>query len=637
MRDFEHSPPPTEVADFVIVLGSPNSGKTTLFNQMTGMSGEVMNYPGATVDYTVASTRSKYGPALTVVDTPGTYSLQPKSLEEQVTLDVLTSTPKLGRSKCVLVVVDATQLSRHLFVAKQLQESGIQIVVAVTMNDLSKKEGYFIDRELLSQSLGNSPVFLVNGLTGEGITDLLTTLRNISLQPQPKISIAAWTPTQQLRTLNEISTIQTRCKIPVKSSGKKPTEVTRNVDRVLLHPLFGFLIFTAVMTSVFASVFWLAAPLMDFVTSEFDSLASFVVNLAPGSLWSDLVGNGFIVSIAAVLVFVPQIFILFLLIGLLEDSGYLARSASIVDKPLSLLGLSGRSFVPLLSGYACAVPAMLSSRTLPERKERWLTLFIIPLMSCSARLPVYVMLLGFLFLNQSPWKPALALAGLYFASLLVGSLVSGLLNLVVQKKGRSYFALELPLYRWPNLWSVTKTAFLKTKDYVVGAGPIIFIFAVLLWAATTFPNYQAPPEEKLQTSYAATAGRFIDPVMEPMGGDWRTGVALLSAFAAREVFVSALAVVLNLTPENAEDPTSPTLLGHMQSAVKADGSPLFTPASVLGLIVFFMIALQCMATVGTARREFGNWSAPLLQLIGYNAVAYVAAVCLVQSLRVFGF
>jgi ferrous iron transport protein B len=404
-----------------------------------------------------------------------------------------------------------------------------------------------------------------------------------------------------------------------------------------MHPVWGLVFFVIFMSLIFTSIFWAAAPLMDAVDSAFGALASWAVDsLASRPLLSDFVGNAVIGGLGSVLIFLPQIFILFLGISYLEDSGYMARAASLIDRPLSKLGLNGRSFVPLLSGYACAIPAMMAARTISSKKERFLTVFIVPLMSCSARLPVYALLLSFLLVGTSAWWGGLALAFIYLGSLVVGAVASGVANKILKTNEDSMFMLELPVYRRPQLRTILKQVLSKTRSYIVKAGPVIFVLSLFIWAASTFPNYQAEDQtDRLTKSYAAEVGRMIEPVLEPMGVDWRVGVGLISAFAAREVFVSTLAVVFHITEEN-EDSLQASLLQQMRQATFPDGTAIFTVASVVGLILFFMIALQCVATVGVARREFGSWKWALTQLVVFNLVAYILAVVAVQGLRLVG-
>lgn len=643
----------------IALVGSPNSGKTTLFNWLTGSRFKTVNYPGATVDYSVGQTHERFGDSLMVMDTPGTYSLDPKSPDERVTCAAIFSHRDFGAARLIVSIVDATQLSRHLYITHQLIEAGFDVVVAVTMSDLLSEKEERLDTEVLSRELGGIPVVLIDGRLGGGVTELVQALRRTvaeidarpvsrsAPQPLPAWSVekveATFKVTDRLSrsVITPITPVTTTPLPGLKPSTKSQQKTTaqersRKIDRVLLHPVWGLVIFFGLMAALFTSIFWVAAPLMDLVDGGFSALGERILSLAPENLVTQFLANGVIASLSSVLVFVPQIFILFIGIILLEDSGYLARSATLVDKPLSKLGLGGRSFVPLLSGYACAVPAMMAARTINSRRERWLTLFIIPLMSCSARLPVYALLLSFLFHGQAAWKAGLTLAGIYFGSLVVGALGAVIAGRFLKMKDKSFFMLELPVYRRPQLSLVLRQALMRTKSYVRRAGPPIFLFALIVWVGTTFPKYNVEDAtERLNSSYAAQLGHVIEPVFEPMGGDWRTGVGLISAFAAREVFVSSLAVVFNVA-DGDDASMQDTLLSKMHEAKAPNGLPLFTFASVMGLILFFMIALQCLSTVMVAVRESGGWKFAVAQLVIFNVVAYVLVVAVVQGLRAIG-
>ena len=634
----------------VALVGSPNSGKTTLFNWLTGSRFKTVNYPGSTVDHSIGSTHDRYGSAVNVMDTPGTYSLEAKSPDERVTMKAIFSHQTFGAARLVISVADATLLSRQLLLTRQLIDAGFQVVLAVTMSDLLAERGERLDTDKLGAELG-VPVVLIDGRLGGGVKELLEVVRKETARPiaraLPTAPPAAWSIERTEQTLKDLATLSQRVIGPlplteaqraeaIKKNRTTARERTRKLDSILLHPAFGLVIFVGLMTALFSSIFWMATPAMDLVDGSFSWLAEKVLSYGPENLLLQFISNGVIASVSAVLVFVPQIFILFIGIILLEDSGYLARSATLIDKPLSMLGLGGRSFVPLLSGYACAVPAMMAARTINSRRERWLTLFVIPLMSCSARLPVYALLLAFLFKDQAPWKAGVALAAIYFLSMIVGAIAAAVANRFLKVDDKSFFMLELPVYRRPKASLVARQAIQRTKNYVKRAGPAVFIFALLVWVGTTFPHYDAASDtEKLNGSYAAQMGQVIEPVFEPMGGDWRTGVGLISAFAAREVFVSSLAVVMQVSGD--DDATiQDTLLGKMQEAKAPNGYPLFTFASVLGLIVFFMIALQCLSTVVVAMKESGGWKFAIGQLLAFNLVAYALAVALVQGLRAFG-
>ncbi|MBK9322608.1 MAG: ferrous iron transporter B [Bdellovibrionaceae bacterium] len=624
------------------LVGAPNSGKTTLYNWLTGSNFKTVNYPGATVEYSLGRLASHLRTAdeeiLWVMDTPGTYSLHPKSADEEVTIKALYENPELGRVKSVVVVVDGTQMSRHLQLAQQVRETGFPMVIALTMSDLLRKQGIHPNLSLLEKEF-QCPVISFDGLLGGGLRELVQAIRELKPQPQVRKPVP-WGFEAQDRKIQDCDELaklvlnqkseqgQSRLQEVVKS--------TQLLDRYFLHPIFGLLLFVLIMTALFTSIFWLAAPLMDIVDSFFGDLNSVVSAWAPGSLWTDFLANGVVSSFGAVLVFVPQIFVLFLGIGILESTGYLARAATLIDRPFSLVGMSGRSFVPVLSGFACAVPAMIATRNISSSRDRWITTFIIPLMTCSARLPVYALLLAFVFKGQPAWKAGLTLATLYFAAGFVGAIAAAIVNRFLPAGQNSFFMMELPLYRRPRLQVLLRQALTRTMSYVKRAGPPIFIFAGIMWAAATFPNYQMEDsQQKLEQSYAGQLGHLLEPLVEPMGVDWRVGIGLVSAFAAREVFVSSLAITFNIVDSD-EDSVQRNLLEQMATAVNRHGEKIFTLGSVVGLLVFFMIALQCMSTVAVAAREMGSIRFALIQLVVFNLVAYSLAVAIVQTFKALG-
>lgn len=621
---------------FVALVGAPNSGKTTLYNWLTGSHYRTVNYPGATVEYSLGVLAERYVtesvPAFGVMDTPGTYSLFPKSSDEEVTLRALYEHPTLGPAQKVLLVVDGTQMSRHLLIAQQLKEAGFSFVIALTMNDLLSKNGVQVDLQKLSQEFG-AKVIPVDGLLGGGVKEIIQALRSLPGTTPQKLT--PWTD----KILGEKVAHSEKLASEVLRGQKKQIEKiydnTAKLDRWLLHPVFGLVIFFAIMWGIFSAIYWGAAPLMDEVDGLFIALGEWVSTQGPGTLWADFLANGVVASFGAVLVFVPQIFILFLGIGLLESSGYLARAATLIDRPFSKIGLSGRSFVPLLSGFACAVPAIMATRNITSKRDRWITNFIVPLMSCSARVPVYALLLGFVFVDQPPWKAGFAMACLYIGAMLVGAVAAAIVNKILEKNEKSFFMMELPLYRQPQWRVILHQTLHRTKAYVKRAGPVIFVFAVIIWVGTTFPNYQAEDQVKLETSYMAQAGKTIEPIFKPMGVDWRVGVGLISAFAAREVFVSSLATIFHVAGED-EEAQSEGLMKTMSEATMDDGQLIFTPATVVGLLIFFMIALQCMSTVGVQIRESGSWKFAIMQLVVFNLAAYILAVIAVHGLRAIG-
>ncbi len=611
------------------LIGPPNAGKTTLYNWLTGSKFKTVNYPGATVDCHVGVTHPKYGESIKVIDTPGVYSLAPKSLDEWATYKALFA--ENSQTRMAITVVDATQLERHLVIPMILKKTGLKQVIALTMTDLMKRSGKKVNLEKLSARLG-IPVIGVEGRHGQGVIALLENAKAIfhsnkrmDFSPPEKLT------EKELHQLHEFAAQVTQECVEVYETTRAEDifAQTRRLDHILLHPVFGICAFFLIMGTLFSSIFWLAAPVMDLLDRGVTALSELILAHGPDSFVTDFIANGVILSAGSVLVFIPQIFILFLGISWIEDSGYLARAATLIDRPLSWLGLSGRAFVPLLSGFACAVPAMMAARNIQSARERWIAIFILPLMTCSARLPVYALFLTFIFQGTASWKAGLSLAGLYLLSLIIGALAAGILDRILKKSKTSHFMMELPLYRRPRLRFTLQNSWVKTKSFAVRAGPVIFSLALLIWGLSHFPRTENGMRPELAQSYLGQAGKVIEPVFEPMGADWRVGVGLLSAFVAREVFVSSMALVMNLS-DQVEDPENSTLLEKMHEAKKTNGDPLFTVPSVLAILVFFMMALQCLSTTATASREMGSWKFAAGQVIGLNVIAYMAAVLVYQ-------
>ena len=636
-------------AAFIALVGSPNCGKTTLFNWLTGSRFKTVNYPGSTVDYSLGRTHERFGEAIAVMDTPGAYSLQSKSPDERVTTDAIFRHPRMGAAAVAIAVVDASQLSRQLLVAQQLLAARFRVVIALTMGDLVRARGDEVQAGALSEELGCA-VVEIDGRLGGGVAELARVARGEASFAPAKANpeaIATWSEadTERAMALGAQAAQRAILRAPPIAGGRgrlvDARVRTREIDRALLHPVFGPIFFMLIMGTLFASVFWLAAPLMSLVDWTFTSIGRSILSVAPDALWTSFLADGALASVGAVLTFAPQIFILFFGTSILEDSGYLARSAALADGALTRVGLGGRSFVPLLSGFACAVPAMMAARTINSRRERLLTIFVIPLMSCSARLPVYALLLSFLFRGSEAWKGGVALAAIYFCSLLVGGMASAVANRFLPKGEPSFFMLELPVYRKPSLRHAFRSALARTRSYLLKAGPAIAVFALVIWTATSFPRAPAGSAgvDRLERSYAGRLGHAMQPAFAPMGLDWRVGVGLISAFAAREVFVSSVAMVFHVADDKErakDDSNKQSLLREMATATAPDGRPLFTLASTLGLIAFFMVALQCLSTVAVSMRESGGWKLAITQLVTFNVAGYGLAVGIVQGLRALG-
>jgi ferrous iron transport protein B len=665
----------------ITLVGPPNSGKTTLFNLLSGKNYKTVNYPGSTVEYYTSHISSKYKIKAELLDSPGIVSLIPESIDEKIAVDSLYSHPKLGIPDLVISTIDATQLSRHLLLPTQLLSSGFNVIIVLTMTDILRKRGLEVSANKLSEKL-NCDVVVVNGRSGEGVEQLINSInsnlerfkegseQNISRYDSQKDSQALIKIFSSIEIIlkevyRPVSTVK---KIDINSANKElsvlqtkklnnelsPDEFTLKVDNILLHRFWGFLIFLLVMGLTFTSIFWLAQPLMDLVDELFSTLNTLVVEHFDHGWFTFLVSDGIISGAGSVLVFVPQIVILFMILGVLEDSGYLARGAMLIDKPLSKIGLNGRSFVPMLSGFACAIPAMIAARTIPNRKERLFTIFIIPLMSCSARLPVYALLIAYLLPKDKPWLGGIILGGIYFFSIFSSIVVAWFINKFSKRifsvNESSSFILELPSYRIPKISSVISNTYNSSKQYLLRAGPAILGFSLILWFLTFFPNINPEVEtegfsteqvqnleraERLEHSFAADLGKIIQPFMTPIGMDWRIGVSLISAFAAREVFVSSLALTFKVTSEDDEEQS--TLLNSLRNAkIEATGEKLFTVATSIGLIMFFIFAMQCLATVAVSRKETGGWKIPILQVVIFTSLAYVMTFITVNGLRFFG-
>lgn len=667
----------------ITLVGSPNAGKTTLFNHLSGRNFKTVNYPGATVEYSVSPLLGKFNLNANLLDSPGIISLTPHSPDEEVAVRSLFSHPVFGEPDLLIVAVDVSQLSRHLFLVKQLQQCNFRVVIALTMTDILLKKGFSISPGELGEEL-KCDVVKIDGRTGKGVTELIdacsANLEKIKTDGKKEIVPFPGHDNEHLiESYKEIETICDRVlkeipeekeKINLKRANARLSILhpdplakkncyqvdkrTLKIDRILLHKFWGLIIFFLIMALTFTSIFWVAQPVMDFVSNIFGFLADEALVIIGNNWLGDFISTGLITGVGSVMVFVPQIMILFLILGLLEDSGYLARGAMLIDRPLSKIGLNGKSFVPMLSGFACAIPAMMAARTIPNKRERFLTIFIIPLLSCSARLPIYALLLAFLFPGNMAWVAGLVLAGIYIFSITNSVVIAAIINKfskrIINQEDNSSFILELPAYRAPKLKVVYNNMITSARSYLKKAGPVILVLSVAIWILTYFPNYnpkvdaqnhtqdeivQMKNAERLADSYAADMGKLIQPVMKPIGMDWRVGVSLIAAFTAREVFVSSLALIFKVTGEG--DTLQNSMVRAMNDArIEDTGQKLFTPATIAGLIVFFLFALQCLSTVAVSRKETGGWRIPVLQLIIFTSMAYMLTFITVNGLRALG-
>ena len=655
----------------ITLVGPPNSGKTTLFNYLSGKKYKTVNYPGSTIEYSITKFLDKFDIESNLMDSPGIVSMVPNSPDERVTITNLFDHPVYGKPTVLVVTVDVSQFSRHLLLVKQILKCGFNVIVALTMNDILEGKKFSVNETELSKRL-NCKVVKINSRTGFGIDKLIEYLK--AETAESKLSTASAKEFEDdsiIEIYSEIeeivdSVIERKEQTNLEKANEslhikgqisvlnKPDELTLKIDRLLLHKYWGLFTFASVMGLLFASIFWIASPLMDLVDSLFQTLSSLVVSGHKHNWYTDLISSGIIGGTGAVMVFLPQIFMLFFILGLLEDSGYLARGAMLIDKPLSKLGLNGRSFVPMLSGFACAIPAIMAARTITNRKERLLTIFIIPLMSCSARLPVYGLLLSFLlpgkFLLSGIILSLIYLFGIT-ASFGISVIINKYQKVFLKTEDNSSFIMELPVYRIPKFRNVLKNTYDNALQYVKKAGPTILVFSIILWALTYFPNNNPVVQidesinseqiqelidaDRIANSYASEIGKLIEPVMKPLGLDWRVGVSLIATFAAREVFVSSLALIFKITAEG--DNMNESLVNAMRDAKYGDTEKqLFTTATTTGLIIFFVFALQCISTIAITRKETGGWRIPILQVVFYTGLAYLFTFLTVNGLRIIG-
>lgn len=715
--------PPRTATIRIAVLGNPNTGKSTLFNALTGARQKIGNYPGVTVERKVGRVRlADSARSIDLIDLPGTYSMAARSLDEQLATDVL-----LGRMvgeepvQGLIVVVDASNLERNLYLTTQLLEFGLPTIVALTMVDVAERRGMEIDVDRLSESLG-VPVVVVQPVLGHGIDGLKARMRDLKGVPtRPKIPYpdsirVAMEALQQrlvidgvrpsfaesmrllvdrggaierrleerggrgaLETLHMVRDEHSDAAHPfilfesmsrygwireVLSRSIRRHAVSRNdgqqrLDRVLTHKVWGLLTLIAVMVAVFQSLFTVATPAMDLIDGATGAIGGAASSLLGEGMLSSLMVDGIIAGVGSVIIFLPQILILFLLIALLEESGYLARAAFLMDRIFSRVGLSGRSFIPLLSSFACAVPGVMATRVIEDRRTRLATIVLAPLMSCSARLPVYTILIAavvpsillFGFLNAQ----ALTMFAMYSLGVLIAWPLGWLFRRTLFRGKASPFLIELPPYRLPRWKSVLRTVLDRGWSFLVRAGTVIFAISIVIWAFNYFPHPQsihAEFESKRQVttspdeivvldaqeaaayqhqSFLGRAGKLIEPAVQPLGWDWRIGSAAIASFPAREVVVSTLGVIFSVGDSENEA----TLRETIANARREDGSRLFDLATALSLMVFFALCAQCAATLAVIRRETNSWRWPTF-VFGYmTALAYLGSLVTYQVTRIF--
>ncbi len=689
----------------IALVGNPNSGKTSLFNALTGLNQKVGNFAGVTVDKKTGTCVLPSGTSVHIIDLPGTYSLYPKSEDEQVAYDVLLNQKNSDNPDMAIVIADASSLKRNLLLCTQIMDIGMPVVIALTMMDIAKSKGISINIAALEQHFG-VPIVAVNPRKNTGIGELkkaIDTMRAKRLSHAPKEFInveqlcGAWInearaitqATSNYATLHlccqmpDVPFLQAAQKIQVagimgeakfhksKVQGEEILQRYKRIsqildesvtestpgqkaiqserwDKILLHPLWGNLILLLVLFFLVQSIFSLSSYPMDWVEMGFSSLSAYLSDWLPQNLLSDLLINGLLAGISGIAVFVPQIMILFGCITILEDSGYMARISFLTDRLMRSVGLNGRSVMPLISGMACAVPAIMAARTIQNKKERLITILITPLMSCSARLPVYTILIGLVIPDTRFFGlfnlQGLVLMGLYLLGFVMALLVSKVMDLFIRVKEKTYFLMELPVYRAPRWKNVGITMLEKAKIFVTDAGKVILIISLVLWVLSSFgpsekmkaiedkyatltqlqPTREAQlnvekANEKLKNSYAGIIGQSIEPVIQPLGYDWKIGIALITSFAAREVFVGTMATLYSV---GESDHIDESLREKLRTARREDGSPVYTLGTGVSLLLFYVFAMQCMSTLAITKRETRSWKYPLIQFLYMGVLAY---------------
>jgi ferrous iron transport protein B len=600
----------------VAIIGPPNSGKSTLFNRLTGLRQKVANFPGVTVEQRVGRAKMNNHREVILVDLPGVYSLNPRSEDEQVTRDVLTGEMRdVPKPDAVLLILDSTNLGRHLVLAAPILSLKLPTLVILNMaDDLSSRGGQIDTGELASQ-LG-APVALISASKGDGVEKVFqfmagTSAGTTSLAP----------PKMELPILQDVP----RCRQWARDVGigaayqaPSPPLWTRRLDAVFLHPVIGPLIFLAVVAGVFQTIFRGAKPLMDGLQALVQMSGHWIASVLPAGILRSLLVEGVWNGVGSVIVFLPQILLLFLFIGILEDSGYLARAALIADRTMAKFGLQGKSFIPLLSAYACAVPAIMATRTIESKRDRLATILIAPFMTCSARLPIYFLVIA-AFIKERPFlgpflgTQAAALLGLYALGFLAAIVTARLLKSSILKSERTPFMLEMPPYRMPTLRSLGLRLYDRSKVFLHRAGTVILVCAVVLWVLAHLPLQNGQPPN-ISDSYAGMVGHAIEPVIKPLGFNWKIGIGLISSIAARETIVATFGTIYGIEGD-----------AHSVGLQQALQNEL-TPGGAFALLIFFAFAMQCMSTIAVVRRETGGWKWPAVQFAYMTLVAYVCAM-----------
>jgi len=687
----------------IALAGNPNCGKSTIFNALTGLRQKVGNYPGVTVEKKTGRFNALHGEPMEALDLPGSYSLQSRSPDEAVSRDILLGRrTETRRPDAVLSVVDASNLDRNLYLTSQLLELGLPVIVALNMIDVAEAKGIHIDVEALGQKLG-VPVIPMVASKGVGLVELKAALSKNRLSPplvkpalpdalvgetvalaerlattspspdseallllstegeaamlaaarDPSIAAEALGAQSRLRAagVDPASTaaesrylwIHSVCAGTVHRPGETGWTLSDRIDAVLTHRIWGWVAFLAIMATVFYSIFAVASWPMEWIETLTATAGQWLGNHLPEGQLRSLLADGVVAGVGGVVIFLPQILILFFFLGILEDSGYMARAAFIMDRLMARVGLHGKSFIPLLSSFACAIPGVMATRTIENRNDRLATILVAPFMSCSARLPVYTLMIAILLPAGAggPWTRAGIMLSMYLLGILAAFGVAWIFKRTLFRGEKPMLLLEMPPYRMPSPRTIALRMWERALIFLTRAGTVILAISIVLWALASFPKPSDPgtsPSAALAQSYAGQLGHAIEPALRPLGFDWKIGIGLVASFAAREVFVGTMAIVYNVGDDAGGDGGKvETLSDVMLSQKRPDGSPVYTPLVCIGIMVFYVLAMQCMSTLAVVRRETNSWRWPAFQFAYMGALAYAATLLVYQIGLLLGF
>ncbi len=694
----------------VALIGNPNTGKTSVFNQLTGLHQQVGNYPGITVEKKIGTCKLANNCNATILDLPGTYSLNASSIDENVVIELLLNKKDENFPDVAVVITEVENLKRNLLLFTQIKDLEIPTILVINMSDRMKLKGIELDIPFLETAL-KTKIALVSSRKNIGIEKIKELILNYeSLSTEPCLNASSidqdyfdrlkrafpnqlvyklWLVItqdvnflnldrneikssftkshadlkrlQQKETIKRYQFINDTLKIGQKIDAAKATNIRAKLDRVLTHKVFGYLIFFFILFGIFQSIFeWSKIP-MDFIDTSFANLAAYSKNQLPAGEFTNLISEGIIPGIGGILIFIPQIAFLFLFISILEESGYMSRVVFLMDKIMRKFGLSGKSIVPLISGTACAIPAIMGARNIENWKERLITILVTPFTTCSARLPVYAILIALIIPEEKVLGfmslQGLTLMILYLLGFGMAIISAFILNRILQIKSKSYFVVEMPSYKIPLFKNVGINVLEKTKSFVFGAGKIILAISILLWFLGSHgpkkdfgksdiivqkqvkeSNIKYSPKEienqinayKLEHSYIGIIGKTIEPAIKPLGYDWKIGIAVVSSFAAREVFVGTLATIYSVESQSDDEAT---IKEQMKNEVREDGSPLFDFPTGVSLLLFYAFAMQCVSTLAIVKKETNSWKWPIIQLVFMSGFAYLIALIAYQVLK----